>query len=145
MTNTTPTPGTECLVKHVSSGMVSSSTRYRAAKVTRVTKARVFARADYEGAPELEFRLDNLREYGKKTWQADELIVDPGTIAATLAALEVEKARRALEGTALVAIADLQALFEGRAVRNRSEAEIRAIVEFRNSLCTPAAENAGPG
>ncbi len=137
------TPGTDGLVKHISGH--SGTARYQAVKVTRVTKARVFVRdVRDDHSREREFRLDNLREYGEKSWRADELIVSPAAIADTLAALEVEKARKALEGQALVALSDLRKLFEGYAVRNRSEAEIAAVVALRDRLCTPAAENAGP-
>lgn len=140
------TPGAECLIKHVSNRVsIFSAIRYQAAKVTRVTKARVFVRADFKDAAEREFRLDNLREYGERTWRADELVVDPALVTKALAEQEAERARRALEGQALVAIADLRALFEGDKVRNRSESEIAALVALRDSLRIPAAENAGPG
>ncbi len=119
------------LIKHVSA--YSSSMRYTDVTVTRVTKARVFARSMPDGR-EVEFRLDNLREYGEKSWRADELIVDPDAIARTRAALAAEKARKALEGRAITAASDLQRLFEGHAVRARSEAEILSLEAFRDSL-----------
>lgn len=134
-------PGTAGLVKHVSSH--SSSTRYEAVTVTRTTKARVFARASYEGAPEREFRLDNMRQYGEKTWRADELIVDPAALEKIARDQESEQARRSLERRALVAISDLRALFEGHKVHNRSEAEIEALCDLRGRLCTPADVSGG--
>jgi hypothetical protein len=126
-------PGTEGLIKHTSAH--SSATRYQAVKVTRTTKARVFARATYEGAPELEFRLDNLHKYGDKSWRADELIVDPAAIAKIGEQQEAARVRGALEGKASIAMADLRKLFEGYSLRNRSEAEIAALVDLRNRLC----------
>lgn len=138
---TTIAPGTEGLVRHTS--VHSSATRYQAVKVTRTTKARVFVRAMYEGAPELEFRLDNLCKYGEKGWRADELIVDPAKIAKIAEQQEAARVRGALEGRAHVAIGDLRKLFEGYALCNRSEAEIEALVALRDRLCTPADVNAG--
>lgn len=126
-------PGTEGLIKHVSAH--SGSARYQAVRVTRTTKARVFVRAPYEGAPEVEFRLDNLLKYGDRTWRADELIVDPDAIAKVAARQFAESERRALEGRAKVALSDLRKLFEGYAMHSRSEAEIEALVELRNRLC----------
>jgi hypothetical protein len=121
------------LVKHVSSH--SSSVRYQAVRITRTTKARVFARAAYDGAPELEFRLDNLLQYGERKWRADELILDPVAIAKVVADEFKQAERRALEGRAQVALSDLRKLFDGYPLRNRSEAEIEALVALRNSLC----------
>lgn len=134
---TNPTPGTEALIKHCSSSIsASSSLRYQTVQVTRVTKARVFARAMPDGR-EREFRLDNLREYGVKRWDADELIVDTAAIAETRAALEVEKARRALEASASHALSRLSAMFEGYTLRQRTEAEILALVEFAATVTPP--------
>jgi hypothetical protein len=80
-----------------------------------------------------------------KSWRADELVLDAEEIAKITAKLAAEDARRRLEGQAAVALSDLRKLFEGYALRSRSEAEIQAIVTFRNSFCISAAENAGPG
>jgi hypothetical protein len=137
-------PGTEGLVKHVSSHSHSSSVRYQDVTVSRVTKARVFAKASPE-AREVEFRLDNLREYGEKSWRADELILDPAAIAKVRADLAAEQARKALEMRAQMAMADLRKLFEGYSLHSRTEAEIERLVALQLSFCTPASENAGPG
>ncbi len=115
MENTEIAPGTPGLIKHVPSH--SGSARYQADQVTRTTKARVFARAAYDGAPEVEFRRDNLRQYGEKTWRADELIVDPAAIAKISEQQAAEQARARLEGRAQVALSDIRKLFEGYSLR----------------------------
>ena len=124
-------PGTAGLVRHVNH---SGSARYTPVRVTRTTKARVFAKADHEMARETEFRLDNLRQYGEKSWRADELILDPAAIAKIGEQQEAEKARKALEMRATVAISKLRQLFEGYAVHSRTEAEIRSLEDLHDLL-----------
>lgn len=139
-------PGADALIKHVSNHISygQGSARYAPATVTRVTKARVFARATYRDAAEREFRLDDLREYGEKSWRADELILDPEAIALAKAEEAAEGARKALEGRALVAMADIAKRFDRSHIHLCSAGEIELLINFRNGFCVPAAENAGP-
>lgn len=133
MMDQTIAAGAEGLIEHISTSIGSRGPTYRAVRVTRVTKARVFVKGEREER-ETEFRLDNLAEYGEKAFKADRLILDPEKIASVRSDQAAQEARRALESRAAKALSDVSDLFAGHRVRQRTEAEILLLEELRDRL-----------
>jgi len=132
-----PAPGSDALVKHVNT---HGDRRYDPVKVTRVTKARVFVKGPHAHSTEQEFRLDNLREYGEKSWRANQLIVDPAEIAKAHAEVAAEEARKKLAARGHAAVSRLRGLFEGWKMNERTEEEVLAVEELVARLSPPRPE-----
>jgi len=120
---------TEVLIKRARQGRFRFyGWEYATAKVTRVTKARIFVKGTWEGASEREFNRSDLIERSGEKFNRAELIVDPELIAKARAEEAAEKARRALEQNGLVALLGIRKLFDEDAIKGRSDGEIQALI-----------------
>jgi hypothetical protein len=132
--------GSEVLVKRARNGRFHfHGYEYTAAKVTRVTKARIFIErfsiGDPNGPKEREFNRSDLKERGgiHGKYNEPELVVDPAAIEKARADQAAEKARRALEQAGLVALLGLRKRFED-SMSNRSDEEIQAFIAAASAL-----------
>ncbi len=132
--------GTTGLVKHVSSHSSSVTTRPWSSPARRRRGSSPAPRT--RGRPRSSSGETTCASTARRRGGADELIVDPEAIAKVAEQEEARRVRGVLEGRAAVALSDLRKLFEGYPLRNRTEAEIAAIVDLRDRLRL-AAQNAG--
>lgn len=129
--------GSEVLVKRLRQGRFRSyGFEYAAAKVTRVTKARIFVKGLWEGSLEREFNREDLSERGSNTPRyhyTPTLVVEPTEIAKAHTEVAAEKARKTLEQAGLVALLGLRKRFED-AIASRSDEEIQALIAAASDL-----------
>lgn len=138
-------PGAEVAIRRLKQGRFRSyGYDYTYTTVTRITKTRIFVRAEHVGPKgEREFRKANLFE-ARESYNPAEILVDPAEIQAARDSQAAEKARKALETSGLAALATIKALFDMDSgsynIERRSEAEINLLSAVAKALREPAPE-----